>query len=489
MYKDWSEQKIDRRLAKLDPQPMFITTPRHHQKICFYLMVKFFYTLPLLDLGLGKTKLVLDAFRWFKDAGKLHRILVAVPNVVNLEGWRLEIAKHAPDLTASYLEGNKQQRLEALEEETDLCLATYSGLNHIICGRSDGKMQIDQKKLSKVSKLFDGIVWDEITQIMNHRSLQYKIATKLSRDYVFRNGLTGTPFGRKPEVLWPQFFAVDRGASLGETLGIFRQTFFNESQGYWGGVERTFKSRMTKDLHRLMAHSSIRYSADECLDLPPKVMVDRPFVMTDEQWSYYQAILDQVKETRGNKLLDVSGIFIRLRQITAGFVSLEGEPSALSENPKLDSLMELIGELPENEKVVVFNEFVWSGNQIEDALKARKIKTARLYSGTKDKKKELRRFMDDPACRVFIVNSQSGAHGLNLQGGCKFVIMYESPVSPIVRKQAEGRVWRQGQEQTVFVYDLFAKNTVDQKILRFLAEGKNLFEALVEGNLSLLERD
>ncbi|MFH1738369.1 MAG: SNF2-related protein [bacterium] len=818
-YKDWTWAKIERKLSALDPSPKFYTEPRHHQKICFYLLTKFPRELEILDMGLGKTKLILDAFRWHKAAKNLKRILVLVPNVVNLEGWRMEIAKHAPDLTASYLEGPKADRLAAVEDETDLCLATYSGLTHIVCARAGGKMRIDPKQLAWVQKQFDGIVWDEcfpagtlvdmvdsfgnlikpryiedirpgdtilnaigvdyvtacrkrrvcgavriqvgtkkilasknhpfftgrgwvcaqelrlgdsilstrsavrmvrdgvfpkgfsgsgevllsilrgemghtatthevqdtqcrsvlqnegqyaslekeaskeggrddrtlpqcscdvesrsraeddchkeeernimsmegeawrersastgattaasssasrceqsmdcgigyqngvqqsmgqvglsgnvqgghrpsaieggnrggryITQqcegqdqgqeegrsadffrvesvevlesgsseldqfrdadgelyfydlavaghpsfsvegllvhnctcIFNHRSLQYKIAVGMSRDYPFRVGLTGTPLGRDPQVLWPQFYAVDRGEALGETLGIFRQTFFHETAGYWGGTDRVFKKKMTKDLHRLMAHSAIRYSAAECLDLPEKVAVERPFAMTDEQWSYYHAVLEQSREqATGNKLLDVGGVFVRLRQITSGFVSLSGEPSALAANPKLDSLMELIDELPEDEKLVVFNEFVWTGNQIVAALKERKIKSARLYSGTKDKQGELRWFMENESCRVFVVNSQSGAMGLNLQAA-HYVVFYESPVSPIVRQQAEARCRRQGQEQTVFVYDLFARHTVDQKIMRFLAEGKDLFTALVEGGVKLLEGD
>jgi hypothetical protein len=804
-----------------------LTQPKRHQFAGFYILVKHPKALCLFDLGLGKTKLILDVFRWRKAAGKSKRLLVLVPNVVNLEGWRMEIAKHAPDLTASYLEGSKQERLVALEKKTDLCLSTYMGLTHVVCAKSVGKkkdgnrkMQIDDAQLEHVTKLFDGVVWDECfpagtlvdvvdsfgglsklriedirpgeaiinaagvghvkacrrrrvygavqiqvgekkitssknhpfftgrgwvcaqelrpgdsilstrsamrmvregifpkgfsgsgkvlrrilrseladksdsykvqntqrggirksegryacmaekaseksgrtdrtvsqcschaesgigskddchedeerdsapmercargkwsaiddpptttpsgasidgsslgrgvgdkdgvqqsvgqvrlssnlqggcgtcgfedcdrggwfeswrqegqdqgqkegrpadffrvesvevlesgdpqldqfrdadgelyfydlavtghpsfsvegllvhncTCLMNHRSLQFNIAKRMSRGYDFRVGLTGTPLGRDPQVLWPQFYVVDRGEALGETMGVFRHTFFVEKPGFWGGVERTFKKKMTTDLHRLMAHSSIRYSVKECLDLPPKLVSERPFAMTDEQWGYYQAVTDKIRETAADeRLLDVQGLFIRLRQITGGFVSLGGEPSALAENPKLDTLMEMLNELPEDEKIVIFNEFVFSGDQIAHALKDRGITAARLYSGTKDKQGELRRFVGDPKVRAFVVNSQSGAHGLNLQeSGCKYVAFYESPVSPIVRQQAEARVWRQGQDRTVFIYDLVARHTVDEKILKFLAEGRDLFTALVEGGTKLLKGD
>ena len=486
--KNWSAATLDRKLAKLRPKPTFITEPRLHQKACFLSLIKLPHNMQLLDMGLGKTKLVLDAFRWLKSANKIKRILVLVPNVVNIEAWRLEVAKHAPDLTVSYLSGMKEDRQEALFDETDICVGTYSGLMHLVCSKQPKtKMRIDDKKLSQTQKLFDGIVWDEITQLMNHRSLNSKIAVKLSKKYKFRVGLTGTPIGRDPQVLWSQFYAVDGGKALGPTLGLFRQAFFTSKKNYWGGVDYKFKTKLSKKLHRLMAHSSIRYSSEECLDLPPLVTVDRPVAMTDEMWTYYHAILDQAKDFKsGNKLIDVEGIFVRLRQITSGFVSVEGKPSPLAKNPKLEALLELIDELPSNEKLVVFNEFVWSGDQIVYELKRRKIKSARLYSGVRDKCGQLRRFMEDPACQVFVVNSQSGAQGLNLQMA-HYVCYYESPVRPIVRQQSIARCRRQGQKETVFAYDLFCKNTVDQKILRYLAEGKDLFEALVEGGVKILQ--
>lgn len=486
--KRWSRAKIARKIDALKPSAVFLTEPRHYQKICFYSLIKLPRNMQLLHMGLGKTKIVMDAIRWLTTAGMLQRVLVLVPNVINIEGWRIELAKHASDLTYSCLEGSHAMRLEALREQTQLCIGTYAGLTSLICKNIGGKMRIDVQELQRVAELFDGIIWDESTALMNPRSLQFQIATKISKGYALRVGMTGTPLGRDPHVLWSQFFAVDRGESLGPTLGLYRQAFFSAKPQYWGGVNYEFRQSKADDLRRLMAHSSIRYSAGECLDLPPKVLMERPIVMPDEAWSYYQALLDQSRDqATGNMLIDVEGLFVRLRQITSGFVSIDGNPSPLKENPKLDVLMELIDELPDGEKMVVFNEFIFSGSEIARSLKDRGIKHARLYSGTRDKRAELRKFNDDPKCKIFVVNSQSGSQGLNLQVA-PYVIFYEAPVSPIVRQQAEARCHRQGQSKTVFLYDIFARCTIDEKILRFLREGKDLFKALVDGSVSLQEK-
>jgi SNF2 family DNA or RNA helicase len=96
----------------------------------------------------------------------------------------------------------------------------------------------------------------------------------------------------------------------------------------------------------------------------------------------------------------------------------------------------------------------------------------------------LHRFQRDAACRFLLLNNQSGALGLNLQVA-NYVIFYERPVSPIVSQQAEARCLRTGQQRTVFFYDLVAKGTVDEKIARYLEEGKDLFNAIVAGKETL----
>jgi SNF2 family DNA or RNA helicase len=490
VMKRWSLRKIDRKLAELDPLPVFITTPRRHQKICFYIIAKLPHDLQLLDMGLGKTKLVLDAFRWFKTAGRMRRLLVLVPAVINLEAWRDEIKKHAPDLMASYIEGTPAERERALNDSTDICIATYSGLSHLVCTRAmrddKTKMTIDKKKLATLRKRFDGVIWDECNALMNHRSLNFKIANQLAKNYVMRIGLTGTPLGRDPQVLWPQYFAVDRGEALGETLGMFRQAFFRAKPKFWGGTDYQFRAKLTGKLHKMMAHSAITYSSAECLDLPKAVDVKRPVRMTDEQWSYYHAVLEKAQEARGLKMIDLEGVFVRLRQITSGFVSVDRKPSPLAANPKLDGLMELVDELPKNEKVVIFHDFIFSGDQISQALAARKIKCARLYSKVRNKAAELRKFNGDPKCRAFVVNSASGAQGLNLQVA-RFVMYYEYPVPVRIYQQSRRRCLRQGQERTVFLYGMFCRHTVDEKIMQFLAEGRDLFRAVVEGGVNVLQ--
>lgn len=484
--KRWSVGKVARCLKKLSPRPEFITKPRLSQKVGFLIGAKYENVFFMFDMGLGKTKLTLDLIRYRWQQRLLRRVLVLVPNVVNIEGWRQEMKVHAPDLEAVFITGTPEEKQAAwCDTSSIVCVCTYSGLHSFLCSKKKKGWEPNQSKLRKGKMLFDGLVMDESQALMNIHSLRYRCVKALSADFAFRICLSGTPFGRDPMVLWPQFYLLDRGETLGETYGLFRDACFDCEEGYFGGRDYKLKRGMKKKIRRMISHSSIYYSTEECVDLPDRVDTKKPFVLSEEQRIYYEALLEGSGVGEGKASCDVGGLFVRLRQVVSGFVSLEGVPSSLSENPKLELLRSLIEEIPKDEKIIIFNEFIYSGDLIQGELREMGVGCARLYSKTRSKSKVLLRFTTDPDCRVFLVNSQSGAQGLNLQGA-SYVIFYESPVSPIVRQQAEKRCHRPGQEKTVFLFDLFARNTVEGRILQYLADSKDLLEALLAGDCSLL---
>ena len=137
---------------------------------------------------------------------------------------------------------------------------------------------------------------------------------------------------------------------------------------------------------------------------------------------------------------------------------------------------------------MIFYFFTYSAKLISARLKEAKIKHGWIYSGTKDSRTVLRRFDTDPDCRVLLVQNRSGSEGLNLQVA-RVVIFYENSLSVIEREQAEKRCWRQGQQHRVFQYDLVVRNTVDQRILDFHKEGKDIFKAVIADPMSVIRPD
>lgn len=435
------------------------------------------------------TKIILDVLDYRIGWGDAKRALVLVPNVVNIETWMREASTHSDFLRCVGLYGSRNERWRVLDgpdiDGTHVVVVNYAGLLSLACkSEKRGGMTVDPDAMTRLRELFDVLVLDESQAVKNRSSLTYKIVSALAKTCPIRFAMTGTPHGRDPQDLWAQFHVVDDGETLGKTLTLFRAAFFTSKPGYWGGFDYKLDRKQEQNLARTLKNRSIRYRADECVDLPKLVTSTIRVSLAQDAEGYYRSVVKEVRAAKGN-YREMENVFVRMRQISSGFLAMKDEEDErieieFPENPKLDALMDLVDALPEDRKMVVFHEFIHSGAIISKALTARKVKHVRLYGATKDKTGTLTKFLDDPTVRILVVNSASGGTGLNLQVA-NYVAFFESPVSPIVRQQAERRCYRAGQTRSVFMYDLVTRGTLDEKVLSYLDEGRDLLKALVEG--------
>ena len=428
------------------------------------------------------TKGILDILTMDKN---WNRGLVLSPNASTVSTWAEEIDKHS---NISYIElmGQKEERWsKLLSDKSQLILLNYTGLLVMLTDNIEGKWRANYSRLEEFKNLFDVVIFDEIHLAKNHMSLTFKICKEISKNAKMRYGLTGTPINRDPLSLWSQFYLIDRGETLGPSIGIYRSAYFKAKPGWFGGMEYKFDKQYESNLNKRLTNKSIRYSEKEALDLPEKIFIKVPIELTPEQKSYYNSL--RMKEL----ITDYDGLkntFIKIRQLSSGFLSFKnenGEPVEITfDNPKLDVLIELINSMPEEAKVVLFLDYIRSGDIVCERLKKEKITYERLYGGTKDKPGAKNNFVNNPKCKVFVANIKSGGVSLNLQVA-NYVIFYELPVSSIDYTQAFKRVHRIGQSNTVFIYSLVAKTTIEEKVEKYLKEGKDIFKALIEGKEKL----
>jgi SNF2 family DNA or RNA helicase len=148
-------------------------------------------------------------------------------------------------------------------------------------------------------------------------------------------------------------------------------------------------------------------------------------------------------------------------------------------------LISILTSLSEDAKAIVFHEYNYSGKRICDALTKVSIPHLYLYGKTKNAQSVREQFERNPNYRVLVLSNAAGWAGINLQVA-NYGLYYESPVSVIMRRQTRARFVRQeSAHQRVFLYDLVTKDTLDEKILLFHKQGQSLFDALVEGRISL----
>lgn len=502
---DWSFVKkipkdvLKQEILEIVPKMVWKTEPRQAQLACNYISIYNDCFNYWLQMGLGKTKASLDVVR-IKQLmnGDVGRILVVCLGEVSSETWRGQINEHS-DYTCQGIFGSKEERSEIVKSSNaDILIINYEGLFSLLAKkgtkkktRSKTQQVPDEKLIRAFAKEFNAIILDEVPiKTSNHQSLTFRILKMLCKDIKYRFGLTGTPFSKNPMKLWSSYYLIDRGETLGETLGLFQQSFFTSRAGYFGGVEYTFKKNLEKKLNKVLKNKSIRYTLSEVKDVPKVSKIFKPIIFPAENAVYYKGALDGFVEEMKNKegYSSIENSFVQLRQIVGGFLGFKNDEGDKLEirfdnNPRLEMLFEILEGIPEDEKVIVFNEYTLSGDFIEERLKKQKIGYCRLYGKTKNKTKALRDFIDKKSKRVFLVQSASGGTGLNLQVA-KYGIFYENPVSVTTREQAEARFTGARQiHEHAFIFDIMMLNSVDEDILQFHKDGKEIFQSIIDRNI------
>lgn len=487
--KGLQREQLERELRAMKVPPRFKTTPWLHQLVCFYIaccMPRFLF---LLDMGLGKSKIIADIITQRLRERSMSRALIMVPRLVNIDSWIDDLERHS-DLGYNPVScediAEKRERLLFPPKDADVTLIDYPGLHLAMCDKHGGKLVKNAAAVRRLQRVYDFVDLDECHKLSNHDSLWFSIARAATKEAEYAYGTTGTLFGKDVTRAWPQFFLVDRGETLGENLGLFRAAFFEHKTGGWK-EEWHFIKRMDKTLHRMLQHRSIRYAEAEVpeIDLPPRVNIRRRLNMTEEQREHYMNALEGLINADGN-LGQLDGQWVRMRQICSGYLHWRDENGEhllrFKRNPKLDDLEELLDEMLPRSKVVVAYEYTETGRIISERLTELGIGHEWFYGGSKDHGAQRRRFMEDKRCEVFLMNSASGGEGTDgLQKVAHYEVMFESPSSPILRTQTMKRVHRPGLCNRAFIYDLVMRRSLEGGILQDIEEGIDTHDRVVSG--------
>lgn len=471
-----------------------------HQLACFLLGVAFPRFSFWLDMGLGKTRLSLELLRYWWDAGEIRRALIFVISDKAFRTWEKQIKRFNIEIPYVMLQGSSVEKWTQLRSmDEGMVIVSYAGAvamaSELVALEKGGReMELVPERVEALREWCDAMVLDESTKAGHHTSLTYKLVDKLRPTARIRYALAGRPFGRDPTMLYNQQHLIDDGESFGTTLGMFRYAFFDAKENYWAKKRGGHRGKFAKDykfnkqflpiVRQMAEHRSISYSSKECQDLPPEIPVIEEVSFSEEAEVHYRKAIKEIIAARGN-MREMDNVFLRMRQMASGFIGFRDDETGekvqyeFAENPKLDCLLELVEQLPEDCKAIIFYEFTPSGKRIFKELKDRDFDPIWLWSGTKDAYAEQERFQNDPRARVALLQSQVGAFSLDgMQEVANYVFFFESPVSPITREQAERRLVRTGQKRTVWRYDIICRGSPDAKIREFHAEGDDLMKAI-----------
>lgn len=401
---------------------------------------KFLKTMPsalLADApGLGKTIQTIAALEG------VRRVLILCPASLKYS-WKQEILKWSED-GARVITGNKAERSK---DWLDVDLPKYVIANY----------ELLLHDWDQIPKEWDVIVADEATRISNPGAKTTKLLKKLVA--LKRIALTGTPISNSPNDI---FSIIDWIAPkyLGTYFNFLerycvREPRFNRIVGY----------QNIPELSEKIARFTLRRTKEEVLkDLPPKTIEDVSFEISPKERKLYDAvrkiIIEEIKDLDITKhtLTLIPVKMLRLKQVADHPSLVTGKPH---ESSKLDALKDLLKPVVlSGEKAIVFTQFAEMAKLLFQELADY---NPRMLIGEMDdqaRDKSIHEFLEDTSSSIFI-STEAGAYGLNLQAA-SYVINYDLPWSAAKYEQRLGRAHRLGQLKPVTVYNLIAKNTIDE---------------------------
>jgi len=250
----------------------FKTKPFSHQIQCF----NFFKELNIgglfLEMGTGKTKIIIDILSYLKLAGKVSKVLYVCPNSV-LENVKHEFQIHsAIDWKICILNGPKPKKRKQLLEDYDIYVVNYEAVRTV------------EQELMK--RGFDVIVCDESTRIKNPQALCSKALHRLGQRAKYRYIMTGTPLVESAIDLYSQFKFLEPS--------IFGPSYYAFKNKYtiMGGFQnhQIVGYRHLDELHKKIFLVALRFTKDECLDLPEKIYEVKQFDLNQQEQELYKKI-------------------------------------------------------------------------------------------------------------------------------------------------------------------------------------------------------
>ena len=421
----------------------------------------------LNSMGLGKTITTLWAYDYLKKCGQVNSMLVVCPLSTLERTWADEIFFSFPQYKVNVLYGTKEKRLRLLEDPADIYLVNTDGAKILADALADRKD-------------INLIVIDELALMRTKTTDRWKALNKICNGSVVRRvwGLTGSPVPNSPADAFAQVKLV---TPENPDCPKYFNTFRNQVMTQVNQFKWLPKPNAVETVHKVM-QPAVRFSIDECLDLPPQIFTTKTAELSSEQQKAYKAMMsslqaefDEGKITAVNEAIKAS----KLMQIALGSVYGEnGEVIELPIDKKLDVLLETI-ESSEG-KALVFVPFTAVLRRVSDFLTQKGV-TNEIVDGSTSKSDRDRIFSlfqrtDDP--KVIVANPQAMSHGLTLTAAT--TIIWFGPVySNEIYQQACARVRRPGQKHTTVIAHIVSTK-YEEKVYERLKNRQSLQGSLLD---------
>ena len=423
-------------------------TPFEHQKTTAAFLTLRRKAFCFNEQGTGKTASAIWASDYLLSQGIINRVLIVCPLSIMDSAWRDDLFKFAMHRTVDIAYGSAKKRKEIVANDAEYIITNYDGL------------AILEKDLQDR----DLIIVDEATHYKNARTDRWKVLNRMVKPDTWVWMMTGTPAAQSPLDAYGLAKIINPN-SVPRFYGSFRdQVMIRVSQFKW--MPKPDSSTIVYNA----LQPAIRFTKDECLDLPPMVYTKREVELTRQQKKYYKELKGKmVMQAAGEQITAVNAAvnMNKLLQISSGAVYTdEGDALEFDISHRYKVLREVIDE--SSKKVLVFVPFKHAIDLITDKLNKDGIRTEYIRGDVSAPKRTdiFKRFQTQDDIRVLVIQPQAAAHGVTLTAAN--TVVWWGPTSSLeTYAQANARVHRSGQDHKCTVVQLQGSG-IEKRVYKLL---------------------
>lgn len=422
------------------------------------------------EQGTGKTGSVIWAADYLLSIGAIKRVLVICPLSIMQSAWQNDLFRFAMHRTVAIAHSyTRDKRIQAVNSDAEFVIVNYDGLNII------------QDAVAKGG--FDLIVIDEANAYKTVSTTRWKTLNAIVKPDTWLWMLTGTPASQSPTDAYglAKLVAPSR---VPKFYGSFRDMVMQKvTQFKW--MPKPSAENIVHDV----LQPAIRFTKDECLDLPDMTYTTREVPLTAQQFKYYEIIRKNMLATAAGEditTVNAAANLNKLLQLSCGAVYADsGEVVAFDASTRINALKEVIEEA--SHKVLVFVPYRHAIELVTEELRKDGIETE-IINGAVSASRRTEIFADFQTSdkpRVLVIQPQAAAHGVTLTAAN--VVVWFAPITSVeTYLQANARVHRAGQHNPCTVVQLQG-SPVEKKMYKMLESKVDIHIKMIDLYKNVLE--
>jgi len=434
-----------------------------------------------MEMGTGKTKVLIDNMSMLYDKGKIDGALIIAPKGVVKTWYEQELPTHLPNhienVTVLWQPNITKKQQEKLESLFEIETALHILVMNVEAFSTEKGFKFASKFLNSHKAL---MAIDESTTIKTPTAKRTKNIISLGKNAKYKRIMTGSPVTKNPLDLYTQCLFLDPFLLDFQSYYAFRNRYAVMKSMHVRGktIQVVHAFQNLAELSESLKCFSYRVLKEDCLDLPPKNWIKRHIQLSKEQQKVYDQMKKEALATLNGKVTSTMTVItqlMRLQQITCGhFVADDGTTQEIKSN----RITELMNVLDETEgKAIIWGH--WQKDiknivsEIEKIYGPGSVVSYYGLTPQEERQDNIRQFQHDPKCRFMVGTPSTGGYGITLTAA-NTVIYYSNGYDLEKRLQSEDRAHRIGQKKTVTYIDLICEDTIDEKIVKALRDKINI---------------